>query len=187
MSHIQTRDNLRQIYQKTDTSNKTFIPAKPKANIYGAEHIYRVCAYCRVSTDNDEQLSSFELQQNHYKQLANEHPNWDLRHIYADEGISGKQIKHRKQFQQMMQDAKLKKFDKVVVKDVSRFARNTVDLLQSVRELKDGTGFKLTTAQYFTPNGDYINGKGIKPTIEEKDEAKQLDIAVEWIKEQINK
>ena len=60
-------------------------------------------------------------------------------------------------------------------------------LVQSVRELKDGTGFKLTTAQYFTPNGDYINGKGIKPTIEEKDEAKQLDIAVEWIKEQINK
>ena len=60
-------------------------------------------------------------------------------------------------------------------------------LVQSVRELKDGTGFKLTTAQYFTPNGDYINGKGIKPTIEEKDEAKQLDTAVEWIKEQINK
>ena len=60
-------------------------------------------------------------------------------------------------------------------------------LVQSVRELKDGTGFKLTTAQYFTPNGDYINGKGIKPTIEEKDEVKQLDTAVEWIKEQINK
>ena len=60
-------------------------------------------------------------------------------------------------------------------------------LVQSVRELKDGTGFKLTTAQYFTPNGDYINGKGIKPTIEEKDKAKQLDTAVEWIKEQINK
>lgn len=57
-------------------------------------------------------------------------------------------------------------------------------LVQSVRELKDGTGYKLTTAQYFTPNGDYINGKGIKPTIEEKDPEKQLDVAVEWIKEQ---
>lgn len=84
MSHLQTRENLRQIYQKADNSNKTFIPAKPKANLYGAEHIYRVCAYCRVSTDNDEQLSSFELQQTHYKQLAQEHPNWDLKHIYAD-------------------------------------------------------------------------------------------------------
>jgi len=59
-------------------------------------------------------------------------------------------------------------------------------LVQSVRELKDGTGYKLTTAQYFTPSGEYINGKGIKPTIEEKDEEKQLDIAINWIKEQIN-
>ena len=60
-------------------------------------------------------------------------------------------------------------------------------LVQSVRELKDGTGYKLTTAQYFTPNGEYINGKGIKPTIEEKDEKKQLDTAINWIKEQVNK
>lgn len=58
-------------------------------------------------------------------------------------------------------------------------------LVQSVRELKDGTGYKLTTAQYFTPNGDYINGKGIKPTIEEKNEAKQLEVATKWINEQI--
>ena len=59
-------------------------------------------------------------------------------------------------------------------------------LVQSVRELKDGTGYKLTTAQYFTPSGEYINGKGIKPTIEEKDEEKQLDVALKWIKEQIS-
>ena len=58
-------------------------------------------------------------------------------------------------------------------------------LVQSVRELKDGTGYKLTTAQYFTPNGDYINGKGIKPTIEEKDVDKQLPAAIEWVKENI--
>ena len=60
-------------------------------------------------------------------------------------------------------------------------------LVQSVRELKDGTGYKLTTAQYFTPNGEYINGKGIKPTIEEKDKEKQLDTAIKWINEQVNK
>lgn len=58
-------------------------------------------------------------------------------------------------------------------------------LVQSVRELKDGTGYKLTTAQYFTPNGDYINGKGIKPIIEEKDVDKQLPAAIEWVKENI--
>ena len=60
-------------------------------------------------------------------------------------------------------------------------------LVQSVRELKDGTGYKLTTAQYFTPSGEYINGKGIKPTIEEDDEGKQLNAAIEWVKEQVNK
>lgn len=58
-------------------------------------------------------------------------------------------------------------------------------LVQSVRELNDGTGYKLTTAQYFTPNGDYINGKGIKPNIEEKDPEKQLEVAIKWLKEQI--
>ena len=136
MSHIQTRDNLRQIYQKTDTSNKTFIPAKPKANLYGAEHIYRVCAYCRVSTDNDEQLSSFELQQNHYKQLANEHPNWDLRHIYADEGISGTSLKNRDQFNEMIAECKNGKYDLIVTKSVSRFARNLVDCISLIRMLK---------------------------------------------------
>lgn len=58
-------------------------------------------------------------------------------------------------------------------------------LVQSVRGFKDGTGYKLTTAQYFTPNGEYINGKGIKPNIEETDEKKQLEVAINWIKEQI--
>jgi carboxyl-terminal processing protease len=58
-------------------------------------------------------------------------------------------------------------------------------LVQTVRELKDGTGYKLTIAQYFTPNGSYIHGKGIKPNIEVKDETKQLDTAVDWIKERI--
>ncbi|MGL5711708.1 MAG: S41 family peptidase [Paraclostridium sp.] len=59
-------------------------------------------------------------------------------------------------------------------------------LVQSVRQLRDGTGYKLTTAQYYTPSGEYINEKGIKPTIEEKDEEKQLDVAIDWIKEEIN-
>lgn len=60
-------------------------------------------------------------------------------------------------------------------------------LVQTVRGLNDGTGYKLTTAQYYTPNGDYINKKGIKPKIEEKDESKQLDVAIDWLNKQINK
>ena len=73
--------------------------------------------------------------------------------LYADEGISGKQIKHRKQFQAMMQDAKAHKFQRVVVKDVSRFARNTVDLLQSIRELKS-YGIQVD----FLNNGEVMEG-----------------------------
>ena len=79
------REQLRQIYQREDTGEKTFIPAKPKINPNEKDRFFRVCAYCRVSTDNDEQLSSFELQQAHYRQLVQDHPNWDLRHIFADQ------------------------------------------------------------------------------------------------------
>ena len=77
MSNYSSREELRQVYQREDQGEKTFIPAKPKADLYGGSHTFRTCAYCRVSTDNDEQLSSFELQQNHYKHLVQDHPNWE--------------------------------------------------------------------------------------------------------------
>lgn len=136
MSHIQTREQLRQVYQKVDERNKTFIPAKPKANLYGDGHIYRVCAYCRVSTDNDEQLSSFELQQAHYRQLVEDHPNWELKHIYADEGISGTSLKNRDQFNEMIAECQRGKYDLIITKSVSRFARNLVDCISLIRMLK---------------------------------------------------
>ena len=78
------RERLRQAYQIEEPAATKFIPARPKIDIYGEDKLFRVCAYCRVSTDNDAQLSSFELQQQHYQQLVGNHPNWDLRHIYAD-------------------------------------------------------------------------------------------------------
>ena len=87
---------------KDNTVEKTYIPAKPKINPNEKDRFFRVCAYCRVSTDNDEQLSSFELQQAHYRQLAQEHPNWDLRHIFADQGISGTSLKNRDAFNDMI-------------------------------------------------------------------------------------
>ena len=136
MAHIQTREQLRQVYQKVDESTKTFIPAKPKADLYGEGHIYRVCAYCRVSTDNDEQLSSFELQQAHYRQLVEDHPNWELKHIYADEGISGTSLKNRDQFNEMIAECQRGKYDLIITKSVSRFARNLVDCISLIRMLK---------------------------------------------------
>ena len=123
----------------TSTPNRTFIPAKPKIDIYGAERIFRVCAYCRVSTDNDAQLSSFELQQAHYQQLMGTHPNWDLRMIYADEGISGTSLKKRDDFNRMIAACERGEYDLIVTKSVSRFARNLVDCVSLVRKLKRQT------------------------------------------------
>ena len=131
-----SKEELRKVYQREDTGEKTFIPAKPKADLYGAGHLFRVCAYCRVSTDNDEQLSSFELQQAHYKQLAHDHPNWDLKRIYADEGISGTSLKNRDAFNEMIEACKNGQFDLIVTKSVSRFARNLVDCISLIRMLK---------------------------------------------------
>ena len=74
MPNGEEREQLRQTYRQVDAGEKTFIPAKPKISLYGDGHIFKVCAYCRVSTDNDEQLPSFELQQTHYRQLADDHP-----------------------------------------------------------------------------------------------------------------
>ena len=95
----------------------------------------KIAAYCRVSTEKEAQIDSLEKQIEFFNEFTQKN-GYELYKLYADEGISGKQIKNRKQFQQMMKDAKAKKFERVVVKDVSRFARNTVDLLQSIRELK---------------------------------------------------
>ena len=112
----------------------------------------KIAAYCRVSTEKEAQIDSLEKQIEFFNEFVKKN-GYELYKLYADEGISGKQIKHRKQFQQMMIDAKNKRFDKVVVKDVSRFARNTVDLLQSIRELKS-YGIEVD----FLNNGEIMEG-----------------------------
>ncbi len=94
-----------------------------------------VAAYCRVSTDKENQLNSLEAQKRFFSEYA-ERTGDNLVRLYADEGISGTKIKNRKEFLRMMSDAERGLFDMVVVKDISRFARNTVDLLQNIRKLK---------------------------------------------------
>lgn len=95
----------------------------------------RIAAYCRVSTNKDEQLESLENQKLFFEEFAKKN-NYELVKIYADEGISGKQSYNRKEFLKMLDDADLKIFDMVVVKDISRWARNTVVFLNSIRSLK---------------------------------------------------
>lgn len=94
-----------------------------------------IAAYCRVSTDTADQLNSLEAQKGFFEEYTNKTGDHLVR-IYADEGISGVKIKNRTEFQRLMRDAQHGLFDMVVVKDISRFARNTVDLLNSTRQLK---------------------------------------------------
>ena len=94
-----------------------------------------IAAYCRVSTDKEDQLNSLEAQKQFFAEYTLRTGD-NLVRLYADEGISGTKIKNRKEFLKMMSDAEKGLFDMVVVKDISRFARNTVDLLQNIRKLK---------------------------------------------------
>lgn len=96
----------------------------------------RVCAYCRVSTDSEEQRESYENQVRHYTQHIEGNSNWEYVDIYADEGISGTNTKDRVAFNRMIEDARAGKIDLILTKSISRFSRNTMDLLKYVRELK---------------------------------------------------
>ncbi len=100
-------------------------------------HKLRVCAYCRVSTNSNEQHDSFISQVNYYKDLIEENPGWENAGIYADEGISGVNADKRPDFQRMIADCMEGKIDLILVKSISRFARNTVDTLNYIRTLKD--------------------------------------------------
>ena len=108
--------------------------------------VKRVAAYCRVSTDEEAQSTSFDLQVKHYTEYIGAQENWVLAGIYADEGISGTQVKHREQFQKMIEDCEAGQIDMIITKSISRFARNTVDCLTTIRKLK---GLKNPVEIYF--------------------------------------
>ena len=96
----------------------------------------RVAAYARVSTEQDEQESSYEAQVDYYTRFITNNPHWELIGIFADRGITGTNTKNREQFKKMVEMALAGKIDLILTKSISRFARNTVDALQTVRELK---------------------------------------------------
>ena len=114
----------------------TEIPATVFKQSKDANRQYRVAAYCRVSTDKEEQENSLENQITYYKNKIENTPNWTLIDIFADFGISGMSEKKRLEFQRMMDMCDKGKIDLIITKSISRFARNTVDCLNSVRKLK---------------------------------------------------
>ncbi len=96
----------------------------------------RVVIYARVSTEHEAQISALENQVQYYDEILKRHPDWELVDRYIDEGITGTSIHKRESFLRMMQDAKEKKFDLIITREVSRFARNIVDTLQQTRLLR---------------------------------------------------
>lgn len=137
----------------------TMIPAtvNPKTHLPEMSRTKRrVAGYARVSTDSDEQFTSFAAQTEYYTNLIRSNPDWSFVHVYTDEGISGLNTRKRTGFKEMIDDALAGKIDLIVTKSVSRFARNTVDSLKTIRELK-----KAGTEVYFEKENIYtFDGKG---------------------------
>ena len=115
------------------------IPADPtKRAVCGKDkyHQARVAAYCRVSTEEEEQQSSYEAQMSYYTDKIKKNPNWQLAGIFADEGITGTSTKKRIEFLKMIKQCEKGNVDIILTKSLSRFARNTVDALQYIRKLR---------------------------------------------------
>lgn len=111
----------------------------PKSILVDKEkyHQKRVAAYCRVSTDSEEQLTSYQNQMRFYTEMITANPEWEFAGLYADEGISGTRADKRPEFQHMIRDCQNGKIDYIITKSVSRFARNTVECLEYARALKE--------------------------------------------------
>lgn len=117
----------------------------------------KVAAYCRVSTDKDEQTNSLESQRKYFRDYIENHPDWILIGVYYDEGISGTQTKKRVGFNEMIEEAFRGNIDLILTKEVSRFARNTVDTLSFTRKLKDhgvGVIFTIDNIDTREPDGE---------------------------------
>lgn len=135
-SIAEKKQRIRERYRGANLDEIEVISAIEETDFYNDDSPKRVAVYARVSTDNLQQTSSYELQKNYYTDFVAHHPNWTLVEIYADEGISGTSLKHRDSFNRMIRDCYAGKIDLIVTKSVSRFARNLVDCIDYVRKLK---------------------------------------------------
>ena len=132
---------------------------KPEELLRNYDGKMRVAAYCRVSTDSEEQLNSYEAQKTYYTQKIQDNPDWEMAGIYADEGISGTSLKKRAEFNKMITACKRGRIDFIITKSLSRFARNTVDCLDTVRLLKaNGIGvyFEKENINTLTESSEFL-------------------------------
>lgn len=140
----------------------------------------RVAAYCRVSTDHEDQANSFESQQRYFRDYIERHPDWELYEVYADEGISGTNTKKRKEFNRMIEAAKSGAFDLIITKEISRFARNTLDSIYYTRDLKrHGVGVVFMNDGINTLDGDAELRLAIMSSIAQE-ESRKTSERVKW-------
>lgn len=130
---IEERNDIRSVAPRVEVIQ----PRKRMSVEQAVKKKKRVAAYCRVSTDSDEQELSFDTQVEYYKNYIRNHPDYTLIDVYADEGITGTSTSKREGFNRMMQDAVNGKIDLILTKSITRFARNTVDALNNLRILKE--------------------------------------------------
>ena len=131
-----TKDAIREAYANGPQKEVQIIPAKKDLVTDAEKKKLRVCAYCRVSTEEDNQASSYELQVQNYTKMIQENPEWEFAGIFADEGISGTSVLHREHFLEMIEKCKAGEIDLIITKQVSRFARNVLDSLNYIFMLR---------------------------------------------------
>jgi len=131
-----TKDAIRDAYANGPQREVQIIPAKKDMVSAEARRKPRVCAYCRVSTEEDNQASSYELQVQNYTKMIQDNPDWEFAGIFADEGISGTSVLHREHFLEMIEKCKAGEIDLIITKQVSRFARNVLDSLNYIFMLR---------------------------------------------------
>jgi len=132
---------------------------KPRRFTNSPTERIRVAPYCRVSTDSEDQLESYKTQVAYYNEYVNSNPEWEMVGIYADEAITGTNTKNREDFKRMIDDCMSGKIDMVITKAISRFARNTVDTLTYVRQLKDkgvAVYFEEQNINTLTTEGEFL-------------------------------
>lgn len=131
-----TKDAIREAYTRGPLHEVQIIPAKKDLILNTEKKKLRVCAYCRVSTDEDTQASSYELQVQNYTKMIQENEEWEFAGIFADEGISGTSVLRRENFLLMIEKCKAGEIDLIITKQVSRFARNVLDSLNYIFMLR---------------------------------------------------
>lgn len=140
----------------------------------------RVAAYCRVSTDGEDQSNSYQAQQRYFRESIARNPEWQLYEIYADEGISGTSTRKRLRFRKMMEDAQAGKFQLILTKEVSRFSRNLLDTIAYTRKLKKlGVGVCFLTDGINTLEGDGELRLSIMASIAQE-ESRKTSARVKW-------